>query len=95
MRRDCPNYIPVVLSEPTEKPVSVSCILWNADTGEEIRRGVLVFDPYQYEKEIYIGEGGIGVLAEMTEGRGVHPGEQLIHLQTAGKTEQEGGTSPH
>ena len=94
MRRDCPNYIPVVLSEPTEKPVSVSYILWNADTGEEICRGVLDFDPYQCEKEIYIGEGGINVLAELTEGRGINPGEQLIHLQTAGKTEQEGGTSP-
>ena len=78
-----PNYIPVVLSEPMEKPVSVSYILWNADTGEEIRRGVLDFDPYQCEKGIYIGEGGINVLAELTEGRGINPGEQLIHLQTA------------
>ena len=89
-----PNYIPVVLSEPMERPVSVSYILWNADTGEEIRRGVLDFDSYQCEKDIYIGEGGINVLAELTEGRGVHPGEPLTHLQTAGKTEREGGTSP-
>ena len=77
-----------------ERPVSVSYILWNADTGEEIRRGVLDFDPYQCEKDIYIGEGGINVLAELTEGRGVYPGEPLTHLQTAGKTEREGGTSP-
>lgn len=78
-----PNYIPVVLSEPMEKPVSVSYILWNADTGEEIGRGVLDFDTYQCEKGIYIGEGGINVLAELTEGRGINPGEQLIHLQSA------------
>ncbi len=89
-----PNYIPVVLSEPIERPVSVSYILWNADTGEEICRGVLDFDPYQCEIEIYIGEDGINVLAELTEGRGILPGERLIHLQTAGKMEQEGGTSP-
>ncbi|MBR4576890.1 MAG: right-handed parallel beta-helix repeat-containing protein [Clostridia bacterium] len=89
-----PNYIPVALSEPMEKPVSVSYILWNADTGEEIGRGVLDFDPYQCEKGIYTGEGGTSVLAELTAGRGIHPGEQLIHFQTAGKTEQEGGTSP-
>ena len=89
-----PNYIPVVLSEPMEKPISVSYILWNADTGEEISRGVLDFDPYQCEKEIYLGEGGINVLAELTEGRGIHPGEQLIHLQIAGEKEPEGGTSP-
>ena len=66
-----------------EKPVSVSCILWNADTGEEIGRGVLDFDPYQCEKGIYIGEGGINVLAELTEGRGINPGEQLVHFQRA------------
>ena len=64
-----------------ETAVSVSYILWNADTGEEIRRGVLDFDPYQCEKEIYIGEGEISILTELTEGRGVHPGERLIHLQ--------------
>ncbi len=78
-----PNYIPVVLSAPMETAVSVSYILWNADTGEEICRGVLDFDPYQCEKEIYIGEGGISILTELTEGRGVHPGERLIHLQVA------------
>lgn len=89
-----PNYIPVAVSEPMEKPISVSYILWNADTGEEICRGVLDFDPYQCEKGIYIGEGGINVLAELTEGRGIHPGEQLIHLQTARETEREYGTSP-
>lgn len=76
-----PNYIPVVLTEPTEKAVSVSYILWNADTGEEIRRGVLDFDPYQREKEIYIGKGENSILAELTEGRGAHPGARLIHLQ--------------
>ena len=46
-------------------------------------RGVLGFDLYQVEKDLYIGEGGINILAELTEGRGIHPGEQLIHLQTA------------
>ena len=89
-----PNYIPVVLSEPVEKPVSVSFILWNADTGEEMGRGVLGFDLYQVEKDLYIGEGGINVLAELTAGRGIHTGEQLTHLQMAGKTEPKGGTSP-
>ena len=89
-----PNYIPVVLSEPAERPVSVSYMLWNADTGEEMGRGVLDFDPYQCEKDLYIGEGGINVLAELTAGRGIHTGEQLTHLQMAGKTEPKGGTSP-
>ena len=82
-----PNYIPVALSEPIETAVSVSYILWNADTGEEIGRGVLDIDPYQCEKDIYIGEGENNILAELTEGRGIHPGERLIHLQVVRKTE--------
>ena len=81
-----PNYIPVVLSDPMETSVSVTYVLWNADSGEKICRGVLNFDPYQCEKEIYIGEGEISILAELTEGRGIHPGERLIHLQVVNKT---------
>ena len=62
------------------------------DTGDE--NTMTSSDSYQCEKGTYIGEGGINVLAELTEGRGIHPGEQLIHLQIAGEKEPEGGTSP-
>ena len=51
------------------------------DTGDE--NTMTSSDSYQCEKGTYIGEGGINVLAELTEGRGINPGEQLIHLQTA------------
>lgn len=82
-----PNYIPVAVSGPLAEEISVSYILWNYDTGEEISRGTLVFDPYQREKEIYTGKGETSILAELTAGRGAHPGEQLLHLQIAVKPE--------
>ena len=71
----------ILLSVMILAAVIVFLIMRWKDTGDE--NTMTSSDSYQCEKGIYIGEGGINVLAELTEGRGINPGEQLIHLQTA------------
>lgn len=71
----------ILLSVMILAAVIVFLIMRWKDTGDE--NTMTSSDSYQCEKGTYIGEGGINVLAELTEGRGINPGEQLIHLQTA------------
>ena len=71
----------ILLSVMILAAVIVFLIMRCKDTGDE--NTMTSSDSYQCEKGTYIGEGGINVLAELTEGRGINPGEQLIHLQTA------------
>ena len=71
----------ILLSVMILAAVIVFLIMRWKDTGDE--NTMTSSDSYQCEKGTYIGEGGINVLAELTEGRGIHPGEQLIHLRKA------------
>lgn len=77
------NYVPVVLSKPLRKEVSVSYILRDYDTGEELGSGVLKFDPYNTEKVIYTGDGNSNVTVELLSAKDIRLGEGTTHIQFA------------
>ena len=80
------NYIPVVLSKPLKQESRVSYTVWDYDTNEVIRTGMLTFGRFESEKAIYIGEYDRNVLIELTEAEGVGMGENSFHYQARTKS---------
>ena len=77
------NYIPVVVSKPLRKEFKVSYTIWDYDTGEEIRSGVLEFGQFDRQQEIYVGDGTTNVLIELTGAKDIQLGSQTMHYQSA------------
>ena len=75
------NYIPVTLSHALRKETSVSYTVWDYDTNEVIRTGVLTFGAYESEKTIRLWEYDRNVLIELTSAEGVSLGSGVIHYQ--------------
>ena len=82
------NYIPVTLSQALQKETSVSYTVWDYETNEIIRTGVLHFAPYEIEKAIHLWEYDRSVLIELTSAEGVSLGDGLIHYQEKARSNE-------
>lgn len=82
------NYIPVTLSQALKKETSVSYTVWDYETNEIIRTGVLHFAPYEFEKAIRLWEYDRSVLIELTSAEGVSLGDGLIHYQEKARSNE-------
>ncbi len=76
-----PNYIPVVLSKPLIKEVSVSYTIKDADTDEVIGSGVLEFSSFDTQKVIYVGEDNRNVVVTLSDAKDIKLGEFTTHNQ--------------
>lgn len=75
------NYVPVVLSKALLEETSVSYTVWDYDTNEVIRTGVLHFGAFESEKTIRLWEYDRNVLIELTSAEGMTLGEGMVHYQ--------------
>ena len=75
------NYVPVTLSKALRKESTISYTVWDYDTNEIIRTGVLCFGAYESEKTIRLWEYDRNVLIELTSAEGVSFGSGMIHYQ--------------
>ena len=80
-----PLNIPVTLSKPLRKEVSVDYKIYNAKTKQLLDSGTLQFKPLQLNKVIYAGPQKDEVLVELVNSKDIKLGDQTLHSHVKDK----------